>query len=175
MKLKTHRGPIVLGLLVSLFAGLALVAMADDQQPITMVEQSKAEQATNEEKVAALEAAETTTPQVYHMNGMTIAWDSEAKAFGGLTAEQTKLMAEHFNKLVEAKFAGTLMPREDAVVVEEMESGLRRARLPVSQLTASVVRTDENGNFVVSDCAEGAEKTGLLLKEPVRSNQLEEK
>jgi len=170
MMSKTHRGPIVLALLVGLLAGLALVATADDQQL-----PAKEEKAATEETAAVLETAETATPQVYHTNGVTISWDSDKKAFASPTAEQFKLMAEQFNKMVEAKFAGGLMPSEDKVVVETLENGIRRVRLPASQLTASVVRMDENGNFVVGECADGAENTAELLKAPVRSKQWEEK
>lgn len=163
MMSKIHRGPIAFVLLVGLLAGLSMVVLAEEQPP-----------AQTEQQVVA--TSEVTAPRVYQMNGITIAWDQDKKAYRSPTAEEALAISREFNKWIEAQFgAGDgLMPTGRTVEVKTLDSGMLMARLPAHLLSASVVRVDENGKFV-TDCADGAESTAKLLKEPVRSNRLEVK
>lgn len=166
MMSETQRGPLVFVLLVSLLAGLAMVATADDQQPMTQ-----------EEKVAALEAAEVKhaeafAPEVHNVNGVRIAWDVTSKTYRSPTADEMAVLAEKFNEWVLSKAADGLMPTEEKVEIKTLDNGLRTAKVPAHFLSAAVVRVDENGKFV-TDCADGAEAAGKLLRENTSAAQME--
>jgi len=77
--------------------------------------------------------------------------------------EAVAAMVAEFNARMAAKLKGEEgAPAADAVVMETLPSGLRRARLPVDRINVTVARVGADGRFT-NVCTESPQQAATLL------------
>jgi hypothetical protein len=102
-------------------------------------------------------------------SGLVVHWDAENQTYRQPTAEERAKIIDEMNRLLTARFADNkgMTVDTDAVVVETLPTGARRARLPLSFLNMAVVRVAPDGSFAPA-CTPSPERAGELLHTPVQ-------
>ena len=101
--------------------------------------------------------------RTYHLNGTVITWDLESKSFKAPTAEQMARIGEELGQMV-AEGRGIFAGSDEPIKIDEVGGGLRRARLPLSLMSAAVAYLDEDGRLVGGACTDAA--TADVSREP---------
>ena len=100
--------------------------------------------------------------------GLVVHWNPETRTFAQPNAEQRARIVEEMNRWFTARFAaskGVPLDRE-AIAVEVLPNGARRARLPLSFMNTAIVRVSPDGDFVPA-CSPTPEKAGVVLHTPL--------
>ncbi len=117
----------------------------------------------------AAQPATTETVVSGQASSLVVHWDAEKQSYRQPTAAERAQIVEEMNRLLTARFADNkgMTVDTEAVVVETLPNGARRARLPLSFLNMSVVRVAPDGSFAPA-CTPTPERAGALLNAPVQ-------
>lgn len=87
------------------------------------------------------------------VNGVTITWNQQESRFQAPNAEQAAKLGEAFQEAIAAKLTkerGLFAAPEKAIEIVTLPDGIEGARLPLTLLSTSIVRTTPDGHFAGS-------------------------